>query len=185
MVAGRDVGLDVARLLERVLEERRGDRGHVDRLAADLKRRAGDDVDRIERVLVRARAVGGVDVVDQPFVERPGVHPAFPVVDDRVAEAEGFRLLIGLASRDPGGTGGVEGRVGRPGDQVIDRRVEGLRRLERVPVAGERDVGIGRNHGLRLDGRGLAGDRRHSGRKQRHGGKACRAHDQGPHSRLL
>ena len=65
----------------------------VDILAVDLDRLVGDDVGDIKRVLVAFRAVGGVDIVDQAFVQRPGVDLAFPVIDDRVAEAIDFRLL--------------------------------------------------------------------------------------------
>ncbi len=56
----------------------------------------------VELVEVVLGAIGGGDVVDQAFVERPGVHPAFPLVDDEVAEAERFGLHVGHPRRAPG-----------------------------------------------------------------------------------
>ena len=55
----------------------------VDLLAVDLDGRVGDHIGGVERVLVGLRAIGRVDIVDQAFVQRPGVHAAFPVVDDQ------------------------------------------------------------------------------------------------------
>ena len=151
VVAGRDIGLDVAGFLQRARQQLRRDLRGVDLGAVDLDRRVGDDVRRIQRVLVGLRAVAPGDIVDQAFVERPGIHAAFPIVDDRVAEAVDLGLLIGRPRRLPGRARRVQ-RVGRRlGDQRVDRLVEQLGRGERILVFGERDVGIGRDH--RLAGR--------------------------------
>jgi hypothetical protein len=61
----------------------------------------GDDVGAGGRV-AQGVLVALVDVVDQAFVQGPGVHLAFPVVDDGVAEAERFALQVRHARGDPG-----------------------------------------------------------------------------------
>ena len=118
--------------------------------AVDLDRRVGDDVGSVERVLVGLGAVACVDIVDQPFVERPGVHAAFPIVDDSVAEAVDFRLLIGDARclpRLPGS--GQRFRRGL-GDQRVGRLIEQLGGCERVLILGQRDISVGREHRFRV-----------------------------------
>ena len=95
VIAGGDIGFDVAGFLQRARQELRRDLRGVDLGAVDLDRRVGDDVGRVERVLVGLGAVARVDIVDQAFVERPGIHAAFPVVDDGVAEAVDLGLLVG------------------------------------------------------------------------------------------
>ena len=148
----------------------------VDLLAVDLDRRVGDHIGGVERVLVGLRAVGRVDIVDQPFVQRPGVHAAFPVVDDGVAETVDLGLLVGDARRLPGFAGGGE-RLGRGlGDQRVGRLVERLGGRQRVLVSGERDVGIGRDHRLRI---GVGGGRQRDER----GASACRSQRAQPSSR--
>ncbi len=68
----------------------RRDLGKVDLFAVDLELRVGDHIGRIKRVLIALGAVGRVDIIDQAFVKRPGIHLAFPFVDDRIAETIDF-----------------------------------------------------------------------------------------------
>jgi len=122
----------------------------VDILAVDLDRLVGDDIGDIERVLVAFCAVGGVDIVDQAFVQRPGIHLAFPVVDDRIAEAIDFRLRIGNASLDPGRTCRLKRLVAGVGEQGVDRLVECFRRRQGVLVLGMRELCVVLENGCRF-----------------------------------
>ncbi len=150
MVAGGDVRLDAACLLQGLREEGGRDGARIDSGAVDLDRRVGDDIGRVERIVVGFGAVAGVDIVDQALVQRPGVHAAFPVIDDGVAEAVGLGLLIGDARRLPGLAGRSQRfRRGRC-EQRVDRSVESARRGQRILVLRQRDVGIGREHRLRV-----------------------------------
>jgi hypothetical protein len=119
------------RLRQRAGEELGRQLRSVDILAVDLDRLVGNDVGDVKRVLVALGAVGGVDIVDQAFVERPGIHLAFPIVDDRVAEAVDFRLLVGNAGLDPGGAGGSQRLVGR----LLQEGVDGASRVLAVVSA--------------------------------------------------
>ncbi len=116
VIAGGDVGFDAARLLQALQQLRRDLRG-VDGLLADADLGVGDHIGGVERVLVRLLAIAlGVDIVDQPLVERPGIHLALPVIDDGVAEAIALGLLVRHARRLPGRLGLVlilGGRRGR------------------------------------------------------------------------
>ena len=102
---------------------------------------------RIERVLVALGAVGLVDIVDQAFVERPGIHPAFPVVDDRVAEAIGLGLLVGNAGLDPGILGRLLRRFRGRDEEGIDRGIQCLGGDQRIFVFGMAEFGIMLDHG--------------------------------------
>ena len=120
----------------------------------------GDDVGGVERVLVALGAVRRRDIVDQPLIERPGVDLALPGIDERVAEAEHFRLLIGDARRLPCVLGGGQRRLARARDQGIYGGVERLGGREGIPVSRKGDVGVG------LEDIGL-------GRSLRQGGSAA------------
>ena len=110
----------------------------VDRRAAGGQLRIGDHVGDVERVLVGFVAIGAGDVVDQPLVERPGVDLAFPVVDDRVAEAIGLGLLIGHARGEPGLLGRLLGRRARAPRAARRSPPGGLWRRAGVLVGGMR-----------------------------------------------
>ena len=127
VIAGGDVGLDTTGLLQRVLQKVRRDPRDVQFFAAD-----GDRVWRrrwpYTAILVALIAVALVDIVDQPFVERPGIDPALPLVDDRIAETECLGLLIGWRRPRPGVPPSASRRIG---DQRVDRFVQRLGRGER------------------------------------------------------
>ena len=152
VIAGGDIGLDAARLLQLLGEKLLGDLGGVELLAADGERGVGDHVGGVELVLGRLGPVTRGDVIDQPLVERPGIHLAFPIVDDGVAEAVGLGLHVRDARGDPGGARGAEIVLGRLGEESVDRELERLGRVERVGIAGLRDIRVGLQH---LLGRGL------------------------------
>ena len=174
VVAGGDVRLDPLRFVEGPGQQGRGDHGRVCGLAVDDQLRIRDDVDGVEGVLVGIRAVGGVDVVDEPFVQGPGVHPSLPVVDDRVAEAVHLRLLVRRPGRDPGGAGRAQGRLARPGDECVDGGIEGPRGGQGILVARERDVRVGVED--RLGRRRLRGGRGAHRDAEREPGRECVAH---------
>ncbi|MNC40269.1 hypothetical protein D3C75_889640 [compost metagenome] len=92
--------------------------------------------------------VGFVDVVDQAFVQRPGVHLAFPVVDDGVAEAEGFALQVRYARGDPGFFGCLQGFVVGLGQERVDCGLQGLGGAQRVAVHGVDQLGVMLDHGF-------------------------------------
>ena len=102
VIAGGHIGLDAAGLLQRAGEELRRQARGVDLLAVDLDRLVGDHIGRVERIRVRLGAVALGDIIDQAFVQRPGIHLAFPIVDDGVAEAIDFGLLVRNARCLPG-----------------------------------------------------------------------------------
>ncbi|MNN06402.1 hypothetical protein D3C81_1191920 [compost metagenome] len=89
-----------------------------------------------------------VDVVDQAFVQGPGVNLTFPVVDDGVAEAEHFALQVRHTGSDPGGLGGVQGFIVGLGEEGIDGGLQGLGGAQRVAVDGMDHVGVMLDHGF-------------------------------------
>ena len=96
----------------------------------------------------------------------------FPVVDDLVAEAEGFRLHVGDAGVDPRLARGGEALLGRRLDERIDRRLELARAVERIRVAGFGDVGVGLGdvgHARSVGGGGLHQKRSRRRRRRRLG----------------
>ncbi|MCY1302259.1 hypothetical protein D9M70_519080 [compost metagenome] len=147
MVAGGDVRLDAAGFLQRARQEFRRDVAGIDVLAVDLDRLVGDDVGGEQRILVAFAAVARVDIVDQAFVQRPGVDLAFPLVDDRVAEAVDFGLLVGVAGLPPGVARGLQRFFARRRDQRVDRLVECLGRRQRIFEFGMGDGGVMLHHG--------------------------------------
>ena len=78
MIAGRDVGLDVAGFLQRAGQEFRRDLRGVDLLAVDLDRLVGDHIGGVERVLVGFGAVALVDIVDQALRPAARRSPGLP-----------------------------------------------------------------------------------------------------------
>jgi len=109
----------------------------------------GDDVGCIEVVLCRLCAVGRGHIIDQAFVERPGVHPALPIVDDGVAEAESLGLHVRNARGDPCRTRAAKIVLGRLGEEGVDCELERARGVERVAVGRLRDIGVNLEHILR------------------------------------
>ena len=124
VITGRDVGFDAANLMQ-LAQKPPVDHRCIDDLAAIAQLLVRDHVRGMQGIVVRGRTVfAGIDIVDQPFVQRPSVHPAFPIVDSRVTEAVGLGLLIGNAGGDPGRTGGLHRLFARLGDQFADRRLQ-------------------------------------------------------------
>ena len=150
MVAGRDVRLDLFRLLKRP-QQLLGDRACIDLAARHHQGRVGDDIGGVERVAVRRRAVARVDIVDQALIERPGVHTALPVVDDLVAETKSLGLHVGDAGSTPCFTRGVERGFARRRDHPLDRTLQVLRTRRRILIRSQRDIDVG--VGDLLDGR--------------------------------
>ena len=148
VIAGGDIRLDAASLLQLLGEQLLGDLARVDLLAAHGERDIGDDVGDIELVLGGIGAVGRGDVIDQAFVERPGIHFALPIIDDGIAEAIGLGLHVGNARGDPGGAGGDQILLRRPRQELIDRKPHRPGRGERIRVASLRDVRVGLEHVL-------------------------------------
>ncbi|MNX60376.1 hypothetical protein D3C86_912800 [compost metagenome] len=150
VIARGHVGLVAVGFVQYFRQQFRRDLADVDRLAAHRDLRIGDDVDGVEGVFVVFGTVRGVDIVDQAFVQRPGVHAAFPVVNDGVAESIRFGLLVRHAGRQPGFARGLQ-RVGAGlGDQRVDGRAQRLGGGQRVFITRQRQVRIGGDHGARL-----------------------------------
>ena len=149
MIAGRDIRLDAAGLLQLLGQKLLGDLRGVELLAADGERGMRDHVGDIEIVLGGFGAVSGGDIIDQPLVEGPGIHPALPIVDDGVAEAIGLGLHVGDAGGDPGGARGAEIVLGRLGEEGIDGELQRPRRIDGVRVARLRDIRVDLQNVLR------------------------------------
>ena len=120
---------------------------YVDFVFANLDFGIGDDVGAGTRV-AQGVLVALVDVVDQAFVQGPGVNLTFPVVDDGVAEAEHFALQVRNAGSDPGSLGRFQGVGVRLGEEGVDGGLQGFRGRFGIAVDGEDDVGVMRDNGF-------------------------------------
>ena len=89
------------------------------------------------------------DIVDQAFVQRPGVELTFPVVDDRVAETEHFALHIRNAGGDPGRFGRLQGFFGRIGQESVNGILQLQSGSVRIAEDSMGDIGVVLDHGLR------------------------------------
>ncbi|KAF1853461.1 hypothetical protein Lal_00013818 [Lupinus albus] len=147
VVAGGDVRLHLAGLVQLVGQQLLRDLGGVDGLAAGRDLRVGDDV-RLGVGVALAAGIALVDIVDQALIQRPGIHLAFPFVDDRVAEAEGFRLHVGNAGGLPDRARLLQVFLGRIGDQGVHRLLQRLGAVGGVLIGGMGDVGVGLRHVL-------------------------------------
>ncbi len=154
VIAGGDIRLHAAGLLQVVGEQFLGEFRGVERLAADGERDILDDVGDVEFVLGQLVSVSRGDVIDQALVEGPGIHPALPVIDDGVAEAVGLGLHVRNAGGDPGGAGAAQIRLGRLGNEGVDRELECLGGVEGILVSGLRDIRVVLQHVLGRVGRG-------------------------------
>ena len=98
--------------------------------------------------MMLALAAGLPRACDQAFVQRPGVHLTFPVVNDGVAEAERLALQVRNARGGPGSLGGFKGVGVRVGEERVDGGLQGFRGAQRVAVHGIDDLGVVLDHGL-------------------------------------
>ena len=173
VISGRDIGLDVVGLVQRVCKQLRRDPARVHFLAREGEGRMRDHVHRGVFVLVGRPAIGGIDIVDETLVERPCVHLAFPVIDDRVAEAEDLRLHVGHAGLKPGGPCRLQ-RLGRGiGEKCIHCGTEPLCGHQTVAIGRFGDVDVGLEH-LRPVGRGGGAD---TGNAERDAGEEGSFHE--------
>ena len=144
VVAGGDVGFGAAQLIQ-AGQQFRGDGGDVELVLADLQFGVGDDVGAGAWVAQGVLVVLG-DVVDQAFVQRPGVQLAFPIVDHGVAEAEHFSLHVRHTGSQPGFAGGFQGVVIRVGEQGIDGALQGFAGAGGIAEYGQGQVGVVADH---------------------------------------
>ena len=112
-----------------------------------------------------------IDVVDVRLVHRPGVDLALGsvggVVDRAVVEPERLGRAVVVASGEPRLLGGGEGRVGRVGEEGVDRSLHLGRRCDRGLIVGVDQIGVrGGDGGQVVDRRA----RRTSGAAFRRGG---------------
>ena len=119
VISGGNIGFHLIDLMQGFCQQCWCNPRRIDRFAADRQRLVGDHVGGVEWVLVGFGAVAGGRVVDQPLVERPGVHLAFPRIHDAVAEAVGLCLLIGMARGHPCRPGRSEAGPGRCRKETI------------------------------------------------------------------
>ena len=87
MVTGGYVGFGTADFVQ-VGQQFRGECCHIQSFPADVNAVAGNDVGGCTGITEFVLVVVGFDVVDQAFVQWPGVQLAFPVIHDGIAEAE-------------------------------------------------------------------------------------------------
>ena len=168
MIAGGDVRLDAVGALQ-LAQQLGRDLPGVDDIGADPELGAGDDVGGVERILLAFLAIErGVDIVDQPLVEGPGIHLAFPVVDNGISEAKTLALHVGHARLLPGVARRAERAVVRVGEEGVDGGLQLLRCGQRVLVHGECDIAVGVDYRRRL-GRRRTRRRNGSARRQRRG----------------
>ncbi len=146
MVAGGDVGFGAGQFVQ-AGQQLAGDLADVDLVFADLYFLVGDDVGGGAGV-AQGMLVVALDVIDQAFVQRPGVQLAFPVIDHRVAETEDFRLHVGHAGCQPGFFGRLQGCVGRLGEQGVDGFLKFQRGAVGVAEDGMGHVGVMLDHCL-------------------------------------
>ena len=158
VVSGCDIRLDAIGLVKRVLQQGRRDVVRMDLGAREREHRIGNDVQGRKFVLVRGAAIGRVHIVDQAFIQRPGVHLALPVIDNGVSEAENLGLLIRHAGRQPGFLRGLQGFGGRRCDQGLDSLLQGPGSDEAVFIPGQRNVGIGLDDACLFSGMALGRD---------------------------
>ena len=167
-----DVRFDLVHFMQRVGQQLLRDVPGVDHAARYLQRGVRDDVDPIVRVLVGLAAVTRRDVVYKPLVEGPGVHLAFPIVDDGVSEAVDLGLLVGHARCPPGVSGHGEIFFRGFDDKAVDRPLQIAGSTQRILVHGVCDVRVVRQHfaflwrGKRLRRKGQQGNR---GQQRLHG----------------
>ncbi len=170
VVAGGDVGFGTAQLVQ-AGQFLAGDFLDVDLVFADLDLGVGDDVGGGAGVPQGVLVVLG-DIVDQAFVQRPGVNLSFPVVDDRVAEAEGFALGVRGTSGEPGFLGGFQGLRVRLGEERVDGFLQVLGGAQGIGEGGFGEVRVVLDHRL---GGGLVdlGGRGGGGRGGLRAGRRC------------
>ncbi|MNE50465.1 hypothetical protein D3C80_1450420 [compost metagenome] len=128
---------------------RRNIRG-INIFTADFQRLVGNNVGDVKLVFITFRSVGSIDIVDQTFVQRPGIDLAFPFINDRVAKTIDFRLLVRNACLDPSGAGGFQRVVARCSDQCVNSLFQFFRCVQRVFVLGVSQFRIVLEHSRRI-----------------------------------
>ena len=165
VIARSNVSLVAVGFVQCLSEEFRCDCAGVYLCSRQREGGVRDDVQRRGGVFVSGPAIGCVNIVDQTFVQRPGVQLAFPIVHDGVAETVGFGLLVGHPRRQPSCAGGlhcVGGRLCNQGIHGVDQRLGGD---QTVAVRGFGDVGVCVDHVgfLYREGGGGQGQCKHRG----------------------
>ena len=120
MVASRYVCFNAICFMQGFFQQLWRNVGRVDFLAGQLKFRVGNDVQRCISVFVSWTTVGLAHIINQTFIERPCIDLAFPVINDRVAEAIDFGLLVRHAGGQPSGFCCLQGRCRWICDQSIN-----------------------------------------------------------------
>ena len=124
MVSRGDIGLDSIGFMKRFFKQRGSDRRSVDGLTRQSEARICNDVQNGGFVLIRRSAVGGIHVVDQTLVQRPSIHLAFPVINNGIAEAIDFRLLVRHPGGEPSGLRSFHRPRRRVRQQIFNSRME-------------------------------------------------------------
>ncbi len=140
MVAGGDVGLGAGQFIE-AGQQLSGDFAGVDLVFTDLQFGIGNDVGVGAGVAQRVLVIT-FDVIDQAFIQRPGVQLALPLIDHRVAEAEHLGLHVGNAGSQPSLTRGLQGFFAGVGEQRFDRFLKFHAGAVGVAEYSQRQIGI-------------------------------------------
>ena len=125
MVSGGHVGLrasDFVQLRQQVWCQA----GSVDRRATNIDFRAGNNVCRSALVAQFVLVAVFLYVIDQAFVQRPGIQLPFPVINHGVTKAEHLSLLIGHPGSQPGLFCLLQIFFGRAFQEGVYCAVEGL-----------------------------------------------------------
>ncbi len=160
MITGGHIALDFICLVQSTFQKGRCNFTGVNRLARQGKAWVRDDVENGVFVLIRCTAIASIDIVDEPFVERPGVHLALPVIDDRIAETVNFGLLVRHSGREPCGFCGLLGCRRLHVNESFDGRQQSLGSCKTVFVFRQCDVCVV------IQYRGFISDRRCGDKKR-------------------
>ena len=131
MVSRGHVGLRASDFVQ-LRQQVRGQAGSIDRRAANIDFRAGNNVCCSALVAQFVLVAIFLYVINQAFVQRPGIQLPFPVINHGVTKAEHLGLLIGHPGSQPGLFRLFQVFFGRAFQEGVYCAVEGLRGGQRV-----------------------------------------------------
>ena len=142
VIASGNICLHTVRFMQRLRQKLRRDRGGVDICAGQVERRAGHDIQSGKLILIRWTAIRRIHIVDQTFIQGPGIYFAFPVINDWIAETVHFSLLVGHAGGKPCVSRCGQIFCGGICHQYIHSYLQALRRDQAIAVFRGGDIGV-------------------------------------------
>ena len=153
-------------------------------LFANLQRLAGNDIGAGARVTHHRLIIVG-HVINQAFIQRPGIHLAFPFIHHGIAEPEDFRLHVGHPGIAPGLTSRRQGLLIGLRQQGVNLPTQLASLAQGIAVGSQRQIGIVVDH---QPGTGLVVGRSRggsgfitAGREQQRGQQQAPGRDAGQH----